>query len=511
MRKAFIIKSIFFLLPFLGVAQPTIRFNKQYNFGFTNGGYLTSNVFQKGNDYLLCGTGLNSTQNQNYCLGIICTDSIGTQKWQMYRNAPGNFRFSNNSGISSFQKIKDNNILFSGEIDYANGYSKSCLVKLNHLNGDTVWVKQYNQVGDTSNLFCTSQLADSGFISIGYKYWYDGINTEYNRPFILRTDKNGNYKWHKYLSNLTASIAFWYKKLINLNDKDFIVIGNNSNRRGFLLKFDTLGNIAFNKNYAVNSYSLNFFSDIITLNNGDYLVSGDVMTFHTFNFSQILKRPSLVKIDKTTGNLIVGKMYGKEIEVNTFSCLWQSTITSEIYASGEELFPPTTFKATFYKFNNNLDSVYTRYYNNPGGGEYFSENVLQTNDGGFAFPMMSYPFNGQQQFCLMKTDSMGCDSVNGCVFVDVGLSAYGNNNGFKVYPNPLIDYLIIESEFLYHHKNYSIEITDLLGRILIKTELTEYSKNKTILNVKDLNQGIYLLKILEASDKLIGIRKIIKE
>ena len=277
----------------------TIRFNKQYNFGFSTGGYFSTNVISKGNDYLVCGLGVNPAQNQNYCLGVICTDSMGTQKWQMHRNAPGNLKFSNNSSASSFQKLKDGNVLFCGEVDYAYAYSKSCLVKLSKFNGDTIWTKQYSQVGDTSNLFCTSQLTDSSFISIGHKYWFDGVNLKYHRPFILKTDKNGNYKWHKYLSNLTASIAFWYNRLLNINDKDFVVVGSNSDRRGFMIKFDTLGNLNLNKNYTVNTYSLNYISDIINSNDGNYLMCGSAITYHTFNFSQVKTKPCLIKINKT--------------------------------------------------------------------------------------------------------------------------------------------------------------------------------------------------------------------
>ena len=83
--------------------QP-IRFIKNYNFGFNDGTYFSYNAIKKNNDYLICGLDVNANQNQNYCLGVICTDSMGIQKWQKYTNGPGNYRYATSSSGSTYQK-----------------------------------------------------------------------------------------------------------------------------------------------------------------------------------------------------------------------------------------------------------------------------------------------------------------------------------------------------------------------------------------------------------------------
>ncbi|MEO6305342.1 MAG: T9SS type A sorting domain-containing protein [Bacteroidia bacterium] len=494
MRNLFIIIAICKLFCNISFAQQFIRFNNQYNFGFANGSYMTSNVIKKNNDYLLCGIGINASQNQNYCLGIICTDSVGIQKWQKYSNAPGNFQYNYNStGSSAIQGLKDGSVLFTGCVSYAYAYSKSCLVKLNKTDGDTIWTKQYVQVGDTSNLYCTNQLSDSSFVSIGYKYWNDGVNTEFQRPFILKTDKNGSYQWHKYLWNSTANLSIQFNKQINLNDKDFIVIGINSNRQGFALKFDTLGNIIFNKNYAINTYSLNYFSDILKLNSGNYLISGNVITYHTFNFSTIKLRPSLLEIEPINGNQVKSKLFGSENYIDhSFGALYQDPGTLNIYANGSEFFPSANFKGTFYKFNSNLDSLYTRYHELTQTGSLIPINIIRSNEGGFVFPMDYTPNSGQQQFCLMKTDTMGCDSTNGC-FYYIGINEQNKTaTEFKIYPNPSNDFLTISSGLL--NTETIVEVKNLFGQKILEQK-TMASDKLYQLDIANLQEGVYFLRI----------------
>lgn len=78
------------------------------------------------------------------------------------------------------------------------------------------------------------------------------------------------------------------------------------------------------------------------------------------------------------------------------------------------------------------------------------------------------------------------------------------NNKFSVYPNPAKNNVNISNS---NASISAIEMTDVNGRI-VKTE-NFTNVNNVIVNISDLSQGIYMMKII--SDKGIDTKKIIKE
>jgi len=74
-----------------------------------------------------------------------------------------------------------------------------------------------------------------------------------------------------------------------------------------------------------------------------------------------------------------------------------------------------------------------------------------------------------------------------------------------VYPNPSIDYLILEINDTLNKLNYYLY--DSIGRLLTKKTIT---KNKTIINLKSFPTDSYLLKITN-SNQILKTIKIIKK
>jgi hypothetical protein len=79
------------------------------------------------------------------------------------------------------------------------------------------------------------------------------------------------------------------------------------------------------------------------------------------------------------------------------------------------------------------------------------------------------------------------------------------DDSFRIYPNRAGSSLIIQSSL---KGQASIEITDILGRIVMQTKLLS-GENK--FDISDLHYGVYLVKIncLNGDNKVV--RKIIKE
>jgi lysophospholipase L1-like esterase len=62
-----------------------------------------------------------------------------------------------------------------------------------------------------------------------------------------------------------------------------------------------------------------------------------------------------------------------------------------------------------------------------------------------------------------------------------------SNDGFKVYPNPVSDFLTIETQ----PAKFSVEVFDLNGRTVLRGE------NSTIIDVRTLNPGLYIIKVTD--------------
>lgn len=73
-----------------------------------------------------------------------------------------------------------------------------------------------------------------------------------------------------------------------------------------------------------------------------------------------------------------------------------------------------------------------------------------------------------------------------------GFATFNNENTISVYPNPANDFLNFSG--LKKNYNYSIELTDILGRI-ISTETISQTNTSFRKNIHQLSTGIYFIKI----------------
>jgi parallel beta-helix repeat protein len=90
------------------------------------------------------------------------------------------------------------------------------------------------------------------------------------------------------------------------------------------------------------------------------------------------------------------------------------------------------------------------------------------------------------------------DSIN--ISLNVGISAFISDDDISFYPNPATDKLTVsgKEDIL---KNASLTITDLEGRIIRTGKLL----GATVLDLDDLNEGVYLLRII--SGNRTGVKK----
>ncbi len=433
------------ILYYSSYSQNPIRFSKQYDFFDTNAStcsYLSVNAFTVNNDYILCGVVNTPTINQG--LGIVRVDSIGNIKYQKQFNSPNNLMFTNGTGNQAYIKLKNNNVLFTGQYVLGLDYFSACMARVNHTTGDTLWTKMYKQPGDTTYLLCSIELQDSSIISFGFRYYLLGT-TLYSKPFMMKVDKNGNYKWHKWINTTWSSnTLFLYQKILKITDNDFITVGvkDNGSQNGFVLRIDT--NVV--KQYDVNTNVLGFnnhqIQDFIQLQDGTYLACGGLYT------SSGKTRKLVYNFNGTTGAKIKHKLYNCEANSNGSITLVQKPNGTILVGGGTGAnIPINTVNniGDVLWVNSNLDSLKSIYFNTPNAADQASPNqLILTADGGFAANISSYTFGSglQQKFWLVKADSNGCFTST-CAAVGIKDISY-LNKVVRVFPNPTNDILNVD-------------------------------------------------------------------
>lgn len=76
---------------------------------------------------------------------------------------------------------------------------------------------------------------------------------------------------------------------------------------------------------------------------------------------------------------------------------------------------------------------------------------------------------------------------------------------FKLYPNPNVGVFKIELDVF---KNYQIIVSNTLGKSVYKTALNQ---NTTTIDINKFGTGIYFVKIIDESNSVIGVKKVIVE
>ncbi|MBK9283408.1 MAG: T9SS type A sorting domain-containing protein [Sphingobacteriaceae bacterium] len=403
-----------------------LKFDYQYD--INNANSFSNTVFKYGDRYCVFGLCSNSLTGQQNGLSLLVTDTFGIEVSQQQFYHPDNNLFFSNS-VHNFVQLQKNYVIFSGHIQVAFEHRRGALVKFNLSTKDTAWVKTYTEPGDTTKFLTSTFLADSSIIVFGERYYQVGMNG-FTKAFIMKIDKDGNYKWHKYISNW-VNHYYWFQKIIKLNESDFVVAGTKlfdvCNPQGFIMRIDTNGN----KQYELGLSGINFtyVHDMIQLSDNSFLIGGSHISFNDCNNNK--SRRFLYKFNGSNGLKIKSQIYNNPtISANSFLTLSQ-TQSGKIWAGGVTGNPGNQYQSTgdFTMFNSNLDSlqrvVLTEFNSGDNSVPY---SLLNTKDGGFVTAIYHTPNQSQQKNRLLKADSTGCYSqIFPNVIVNSGTLCLGNS------------------------------------------------------------------------------------
>ncbi|MBK9274652.1 MAG: hypothetical protein IPM49_08950 [Flavobacteriales bacterium] len=299
-------------------------------------------------------------------------DTVATKRLLSYSTQDSSF-------IQHWQTIRtmDGGYALCGVYDPIDDSPQALIVRTDH-QGDTLWVKNYGNIGQQENAYSLSELLDGGFA-------LSAIHSEGNpndSHTLFRTDSLGNQIWRRQYGNLGWMIP----SVRTASDGNIITfsdykesVGSAAWQQIELRKWDLNGVVMWSKksHWSPNSSS----------------VPGDL---------EVLPDGSIV------------------------CSIWHSGACqlAKFNANGDSLWSRGYVVYTYW-----------------GGSENMPYDIDPTSDGGFVIcgeteQGSNDPTPGLQTMFLIKTDSLGC-VVPGCHLVGVEEYAIDLQQYFSVWPNPV--------------------------------------------------------------------------
>ena len=295
----------------------------------------------------------------------------------------------------------------------------------------------------------------------GYQY-LGTANSYYSYGSVFCTDSLGNTLWQKAFMNQGSPQL---ERLVMLLDGNFIAVGANTTKydswgsgkrwQGAAIKFDSAGNLIWNKVYDSEGISTGF-RQICKSASGRVLIAGlvDSSSLHSWNGSPAVE---VLEINYA-GDLLSSKLVGSSQE--------------EVFGTGE--MPRSVFFCKDKGF------------------------VLATQ-----FPVSSNP----QPYGILKLDSNFCDTLEAyCRSVELAVNELQKKGTkFTIFPNPTTSQVTVQlnTDAL---QTLDVSIYDLCGRRV--KQITIEASDTLQISLADLEVGVYSLQVF-AQGKSMGLQKLV--
>lgn len=383
---------------------------------------------------------------------------------------------------------------------------------------------------------------DTGFVCGSVYYGWDGV--------ILRTLDGGNSWDTTLLGYSLADISF-------VNDSTGFTGGQDG---GIYKTTDTgnnwtfIGNFGNNFDYS-NIYFLNQDTGIVHDFNGTigfYTPALIPSSSNFFNSSADTWFPGTGELNKTQNTFYVAGGYGKFLKSFDYGLSWnyfncdsnfylfdakmidqnhivvvggtdtqltlveygRSTVSMDgglNWSSPNQFAPHDIVGVDFY--NNmvgySVGGINSVWWNNPDA----VGSMWKTIDGGYTWTLVDSSFIDLLSDILIVNDSLAyAVGFNGTILKNsthnsaLGIIQNEQSPAFSIFPNPFDANLTIQLSDV-HAKNTEIEVFDVTGRIIFKSEIPSI-KNSISLNTDSWSDGVYFIQIEVANN--ITIKKAIK-
>lgn len=403
--------------------------------------------------------------------------------------------------------VNERQILICPQITISNPFKVyGKIIAINKHTLDTIWTKviehpdtAYTTIPNAtiySVLTTIKETPDKGYILTGnYNLQCSGAD---KRSFLLKIDSMGNVKWRRTYSN----ISYLYDVELTL-DGGYIVLNKYGGTN--IVVLDSLGNYLWSKK-AYNYIGVGTSGDLCYAGSNSFIVTTPFM--YNTDISDPLMGINTWKINLNTQQIEFDKTYilDKTVEcVGLHQAMGVETLADgSIIVNGTVVKYGTDYSAFILKLNANGDSLWTKTYRfrNSTLSQNQLNDLMLCDDGGFLGvgfykPQAGYPMAAW----LFKTDA------NGVVGFE-SPKAKVESKKFKVYPNPAHDYTFIE---LSENLTYSTELKvyNALGEMVLQKNIPKAEKELK-LDLKEFRPGIYFFELV-GEDGVLGSGKFVKE
>ena len=376
------------------------------------------------------------------------------------------------------------------------------IIALNKFTLDTLWTKTIEHPDTAyvnlpnadvfSDLTAIKVTSDGGYILTGnYNLQCSGAN---KRSFLLKIDSIGNVEWRRTYS----TISYLYDVELTPNG-GYIVINKYGGTNVTVL--DSVGNILWQKK-ANNYIGMATSGDLCYAGNNSFIVTTPYM--YNTDTNDPLMGINVFKINQSNKQIIFDKTY---ILYHNVECIGlHQDIGVETLADGSIIVNGTLAKygadksGFILKLNSNGDSLWSKTYNfsHSSTARCQLNDLMLTDDGGF-LGVGFYAGSSAWSAWMFKTDENGVIGFEKTVAELVEA---------KVFPNPARDYTTIElSENLTN--TAELKVYNTLGQLVLQRPLNKGEK-AIKLDLKDFESGVYFFELI-GKDGFLGSGKYVRE
>ncbi|GAB4254860.1 MAG: hypothetical protein Kow0079_11430 [Vicingaceae bacterium] len=435
-------------------------------------------------EFIACGWTVNN--GVDYDFWIVKLDNQGNIVWEKQYGGSGDEQ------AWSVDLLLNDYIVVGGTDSYGAGLTDVWAMRIDN-NGNIIWQNTYGSSSDDAPPGSYEEYVARSFVDNNNRIIIGGLSngTPSNSYdiFTLKLDAQGNILW-QYAYGDVDEEAFW--NFTSSYDGNYYYLSGNTNVPStqdgemWLVKIDTTGNIVWQKSFG-NTGTWDEILNISSSNDGVILSS--YIETNSNDWSG-----ALLKVNNQ-GNLIWSNKYkmGDLDWINDAKALSDGTIaiagvtTNTTVWNQDYLFIRVNTSGTISGCN--LITAYTPNVNTTNTTKQninFSKTSTSTN---------SIVINSTTQTLNLLSSSSNCSEI-------ISSINEWNIDKQEIYPNPANSF--IEVPIVGNVYNY--EIYNLTGKLIMK----EVNYNQKRINITNLSNGVYFIKISSQNQTDTATYKIIK-
>ncbi len=478
-------------------------------------GRVTKIIPLGSDELLIIGGGTDTSNQQNRVKLIVAktTDQLQLISFKSYDSPKHRYVYA---FMPTGYVIQNNCIYMTGGLLSSLNQNVSTLLKLN-LNGDTLWQRFYTANGNRDVAFEGLCMTNDNKLAVtGFSQDWTNHTSE---CLLMKLDTLGNELWRKYILNDEPKKMLWCYRIIQdkTSSKFYMAglkyLGNNSNftSAGSLVITDSLGNVL--RQVTLNNANGGPFYDMIQTKDSNLVACGGWNSFNDLG-GETRTKSMVVKLNRNGDTLWSVK--SDTPSIYNFSSKLSEYPNGNIFVAGvldtlQNHNINRITKIRIMSINSNGSVIWKRNIRYARSNDQSMAPLCITNFGSNGFLIgVYYYYKSIQNFNVLKIDTLGCDTVPGfCDYEDLTVDLKEQDArevSLKVYPNPNQGQFIIECPETTSGSDYLL--TDILGRTIQSGAITN---GKQAVNVADLPNGIYTLRILSAHNQNFGYKIIIQK